>query len=129
MRDYYQILDLPKNASQKEIRQSYRKKARLYHPDKYQNPQNKEWAENKFKDLQIAYQTLSDENKRRAYDKYGEDYLNVSTTDAETTVFETGVFYFQGPHEKFFDVGYSRETGKWWGPFFAASSSSRFDIR
>ena len=66
MMDYYEVLDVPQNATQEDIKKSYRDKARLYHPDK--NPQRKEWAEKKFKDIQLAYDTLSDETKRRAYD-------------------------------------------------------------
>jgi DnaJ-class molecular chaperone len=110
MTDYYRVLDLPKSATQEDIRCSYRKKTRLYHPDK--NSQNKEWAEMKFKEVQTAYETLSVESRRRAYDKHGDDYRYVPTNAASSTVFHTDFVYFQGPHN-FCDVSFSKETGQW----------------
>jgi len=66
-RDYYEILGVAKTASQAEIKSAYRKMALKFHPDK-----NKEKdAEAKFKEINEAYQILSDEKKRQAYDQYG----------------------------------------------------------
>jgi molecular chaperone DnaJ len=67
-RDYYQILDVAKTASDDEIKKAYRKKAIQYHPDK--NPDNKE-AEEKFKEAAEAYEVLSNAEKRRRYDQFG----------------------------------------------------------
>jgi molecular chaperone DnaJ len=78
-RDYYNILGLQRNASRDEIRKAYRKLARKYHPDI--NPGNKE-AEEKFKDVSVAYEVLSDQKKRKLYDEFGEAGL-ASGFDAE----------------------------------------------
>lgn len=66
--DYYEMLGVSKDASLQDIKKAYRKLAVKYHPDK--NPGNKE-AEEKFKQISDAYQVLSDEEKRAAYDRYG----------------------------------------------------------
>ncbi len=67
-RDYYEILGVPKTASDAEIKSAFRKKAKMYHPD------NKETGdETKFKELGEAYAVLSDETKRRQYDQFGHE--------------------------------------------------------
>src|SRR6266567_9237537 len=66
--DYYELLGVSRKAPQKEIRQAYRKLARKYHPDL--NPGDKS-AEEKFKQVQEAYDVLSDSKKRQVYDQYG----------------------------------------------------------
>ncbi|MBI5641299.1 MAG: molecular chaperone DnaJ [Nitrospirae bacterium] len=68
VKDYYEILGVDKNASQEDIKKSFRKLARKYHPDL--NPGDKN-AEQKFKELSEAYEVLGDDKKRSDYDKYG----------------------------------------------------------
>jgi molecular chaperone DnaJ len=67
-RDYYEILGVAKNASEEEIKKSYRKLAMKYHPDR--NPDSKE-SEDKFKEAKEAYEMLTTPEKRDAYDRYG----------------------------------------------------------
>lgn len=69
--DYYQILGVPKTATEKEIKSAYRKLARKYHPDL--NPNDKD-AEQKFKEINEANEVLSDPESRKKYDKYGENW-------------------------------------------------------
>lgn len=69
--DYYKILGVAKTATDKEIKASYRKLARKYHPDV--NPNNKE-AEKKFKEINEANEVLSDPENRKKYDKYGKEW-------------------------------------------------------
>lgn len=68
-RDYYEILGLPKTASQDEIKKAYRQLAKKYHPDICKEPD----AEEKFKEVQEAYDVLSDENKKASYDQFGHE--------------------------------------------------------
>jgi len=75
-KDFYQILDVSKNATAEEIKKAYRKKAIEYHPDR--NPGNKE-AEENFKLAAQAYEILSDPQKKANYDRFGHDaYTNQS---------------------------------------------------
>ena len=67
-RDYYEVLGVSRNASEKEIKSAYRKLAKKYHPDSNQGNQD---AENKFKEASEAYSVLSDPEKRKQYDQFG----------------------------------------------------------
>jgi molecular chaperone DnaJ len=69
-RDYYETLGVPKNASEEEIKKSYRKLAMKHHPDRNHGDTSKD-AEAKFKEVKEAYEMLSDGQKRAAYDQYG----------------------------------------------------------
>jgi curved DNA-binding protein len=70
-KDYYKILGVDRKASEDDIRKAYRKLAKQYHPD--YNPNNKQ-AEEKFKEINEAYEVLSDTKKRSYYDRVGSDY-------------------------------------------------------
>ncbi|MDQ6985613.1 MAG: molecular chaperone DnaJ [Candidatus Dojkabacteria bacterium] len=66
-RDYYEVLGVSKNASKQDLKKAYRKLAKQYHPDRNKDS----GAEGKFKEAAEAYEVLSDEQKRKAYDQYG----------------------------------------------------------
>src|SRR5512139_3300704 len=69
-KDYYEMLGVNKNASDEEIKRSYRKLAMKYHPDRNAN---KKEAEERFKELNEAYAVLSDKEKRKQYDTFGKE--------------------------------------------------------
>ena len=69
-RDFYKILDVSRSATKKEIKKAYRKLAMKYHPDK--NPDD-DTASDKFKEIGEAYETLADDDKRKTFDKHGEE--------------------------------------------------------
>ena len=68
-KDYYQLLGVPRNASDEEIKKAYRKLAMQYHPDR--NPGKEDWANQKFKEINEAYGVLGDQEKRNQYDRFG----------------------------------------------------------
>ncbi|XP_015865571.1 dnaJ homolog subfamily B member 2 isoform X2 [Peromyscus maniculatus bairdii] len=144
MASYYEILDVPPSASADDIKKAYRKKALQWHPDK--NPDNKEFAEKKFKEVAEAYEVLSDKHKREIYDRYGREGLTGAGTvpsQPETGGMGPGfTFTFRSPEEvfrEFFgngdpfselfdDLGPFSELqnrgARHTGPFFTFSSSS-----
>src|SRR3954469_16879948 len=67
-RDYYEVLGIPRDASEADVKKAYRKLARQYHPDR--NPGDKT-AEAKFKEVQEAYAILGDKQKKATYDRFG----------------------------------------------------------
>src|SRR5882724_6521972 len=84
-RDYYEVLEIKKDASEAEIKKAYRKLAVKFHPDK--NPNNKE-AEESFKELGEAYGILSDQEKRKKYDAYGHEGNNAQHHHNPNDMFE-----------------------------------------
>lgn len=88
MRNFYEILEVKKNATKEELKKSYKKLAKKYHPDL--NPGD-EIAEAKFKEISYAYEVLSDDEKRQIYDVYGEEGLKGNVGSSGTSGF--GGFY------------------------------------
>ncbi|MFV0679547.1 molecular chaperone DnaJ [Ottowia sp.] len=70
-RDFYEVLGVPKNASDDEMKKAYRKLSSKYHPDKHQGDEAKAAAELKFKEVKEAYEILSEPQKKAAYDQFG----------------------------------------------------------
>uniref|UniRef100_A0A3Q3MMW3 DnaJ heat shock protein family (Hsp40) member B2 n=1 Tax=Mastacembelus armatus TaxID=205130 RepID=A0A3Q3MMW3_9TELE len=101
MVDYYSILGVPKTASQDDIKKAYRKLALKWHPDK--NPDNKEEAERKFKELAEAYEVLSDRSRRGEYDRYGNDRMRHTGSSSSdfSSDFPGFTFTFRSPDEVF----------------------------
>jgi curved DNA-binding protein CbpA len=79
--NYYDILQVPKNSTNEEIKKSYRKLAMKWHPDK--NPDNKEEAAKKFQEIGEAYDVLNDLEKRAIYDQYGYEGLRDGVENAD----------------------------------------------
>src|SRR4029079_5417082 len=91
-KDYYKILGVDRKASEDDIKKSYRRLARKYHPDVSKEPN----AEEKFKELQEAYEVLKDTEKRSAYDqlgsnwKQGQEFRPPPGWDANTRFYSSG---------------------------------------
>ncbi len=88
--DYYKTLGVGKTASQEEIQKAYLKLARKYHPD--MNPDDQENAKKKFQELQKAFETLKDPEKRKKYDQFGEGFENFSGFNGGANPFGAGGF-------------------------------------
>ncbi|RMG76946.1 MAG: J domain-containing protein [Bacteroidetes bacterium] len=113
-KDYYKILGVDKNATKDEIKKAYKKLAKKYHPDR--NPGNKE-AETKFKEINEAYEVLSDDEKRQKYDTLGENWRNFQQSGgqggfdwSQWTAGNDGgsYYYYEGdPSDIFGESGFS----------------------
>ncbi|XP_004637388.1 dnaJ homolog subfamily B member 3 [Octodon degus] len=101
MVDYYEVLGVPQQASSEAIKKAYRKLALKWHPDK--NPENKEEAERKFKQVAQAYEVLSDAKKRDIYDRHGEAGMAGGASADEASFVDPFefVFTFRDPAEVF----------------------------
>ncbi len=73
-KDFYEVLGVPRNATEEEIKKAYRKLARQHHPDA--NPDNRDESREKFKEISEAYDVLSDSEKKRLYDQFGHEGVN-----------------------------------------------------
>jgi curved DNA-binding protein len=96
--DYYDILGVSRNASEKDIRSAYRKLARKLHPDV--NPGDRA-AESRFKEVNQAYEVLSDKDKRRKYDLYGENWMHADEIEKARAQRGRGGFYDFQPGDGF----------------------------
>lgn len=118
--DYYKILGVSRNASQDEIRAAYRALAKKYHPDR--NPGD-ETAGKKFRQIQAAYEVLSDPEKREMYDRYGSSFQTAGAGGPRG-----GSFYWHGgPGGEFGGRGFEDlDFGRFFGDRFAAKAG--FDL-
>lgn len=118
--DYYDILGVSKSASADEIKKAYRKQALEWHPDRHKD--DKEAAEKRFKEINEAYQILSDPQKKSAYDQYGHSAFNPGGGAPGGNPFAGG---FSGKNGPFSYTYYSSGGGN---PFGNADFGDPFDI-
>ena len=120
-KDYYEVLGVSKSAGESEIKKAYRKAAMKYHPDKFANSSEaeKKDAEDKFKEINEAYEILSDAQKKAAYDQYGHAAF-------ENGGQGSGFGGFGGFSGGFSSQGFDFEDlGDIFGSFFGGGSSRR----
>lgn len=119
--DYYEVLNINKDASEEEIKRAYRSQAKKYHPDL--NPNNEE-AESKFKEINEAYEILSDADKRSRYDRFGH-----AGVDPQAGGYGQGFGGFGDIFEDIFDIfgGGSGRSSRRNGP--VRGDDLRYDVR
>ncbi|ADO71518.1 molecular chaperone DnaJ [Stigmatella aurantiaca] len=131
--DYYQILEVPRTASAEDIKKSFRKQARKHHPDV--NPGNKA-AEERFKQLNSAFEVLSDPQKRKLYDEFGEDAAKLGFDEKKAEAYRA---YRSGrsgggrggggvPFSSAGGGGVDFDLGDLFGDIFGRAGSGDFDI-
>jgi len=113
-KDYYKILNVEKSASADEIKKAYRKMALKFHPDKNKSP----GAEEKFKEISEAYDVLSDSEKRKIFDQYGEEGLKGGMGGAPGGPGSSSYTYtFQGDPREMFRMFFGDNAGAGDDPF------------
>ncbi|HUE95865.1 MAG TPA: DnaJ C-terminal domain-containing protein [Longimicrobiaceae bacterium] len=105
--DYYRTLGVARDASEKEIRDAYRRLARKFHPDV--NPNNR-GAEDRFKDINAAYEVLSDPNARPKYDKYGDRWEHADEIEEQMKRRSNTSWFRNGPGESSFSYTVDGDT-------------------
>lgn len=120
-KDYYQILGVSRDASQEEISKAFKKLARKYHPDL--NPNDKE-SEQKFKEVNEAYEVLKDPEKRKRYDQLGADWEHGQTFEPPPG-YENVRFTFGGSGADGFGTGFSDFFETLFGNLFQEGGASR----
>ena len=123
MVDYYKTLGISRNSSETEVKKAYRKLALKWHPDK--NPDKKEEAEKKFKEISEAYEVLSDKKKRELYDKYGKEGLinGGNDSDFQDDYERFHGFHFHNPRDVFKEFFGGRDP---FADFFGGENSGSF---
>ncbi|MCX7970728.1 MAG: J domain-containing protein [Negativicutes bacterium] len=117
--DYYRVLGVERTAGDKEIKSAYRRLARQYHPDLHQGEEKRK-AEEKFKQINEAYEVLSDPEKRRRYDQFGANWQNGQEFDPRD-------FGFQGVKFDFGNLGGS-DFSEFFRMMFGNVSGGGFDF-
>ncbi|XP_067136171.1 dnaJ homolog subfamily B member 9-like [Centruroides vittatus] len=109
--NYYNILGLSSDASEKEIRKAYRELAKIYHPDR----NTEKDAEEKFREIVQAYEVLSDPVKKKVYDKYGdENHPHIKESPINFDEFFSAFNkHFQFPKENSYNKFFSYDSGKY----------------
>src|SRR5271157_409070 len=124
-RDYYEVLGVERKAGDQEIKSAYRKLALQHHPDR--NPDAKEAAEEKFKEITEAYSVLADGDKRAAYDRFG--FAGVSSSAASSPDFSSSIFSdFEDIFGDFFGFGDMFGRGRGQGTRARRSADLRYDL-
>lgn len=125
-KDYYKTLGVSKDSSQEEIKKAYRKLAVKYHPDK--NPDNK-LAEERFKEINEAYEVLRDPEKRKKYDTLGSNWKQYEHAGADSYGYARGgrarsgeSFFYEGDLNDFFEAGSGGGFSDFFNAFFGGDS-------
>lgn len=136
--DYYKVLGVDRNATQDEIKQAYRKLARKYHPDLNKDDPS---AEGKFQEINEANEVLSDPEKRKKYDEYGEHWKHADEFKQEREAYSraqqqnSGSGYWYSVNGDTFTSGFGGRNADGFSDFFeqlfghGASSGRRYSIR